>query len=93
MYDSTIAMGLERKLLQGHTTQEHQKGGREIVREMSGEDELGPRIAQACVAAYGRLSKRGKPQPHEWTLIAGIVAEVRNGTYRLACVCVCAVAF
>lgn len=57
-----------------------------VVGEMSGEDELGPRIAQACVAAYERLGKRGKPQPHEWTLIAGIVAEVHNGIDWPVCV-------
>lgn len=35
---------------------------------------LGTAVALACLTAYNRLGKTGKPQVHEWTLLAGVVA-------------------
>lgn len=44
-------------------------------------------VARAVLSAYDkRVPRPGKPQPHEWTCLAGVVAEGAAGELRVVCV-------
>lgn len=43
------------------------------------EDEL----AEICFKKYSELGKNGKPRSNEWTLLAGFVMELPDGSLRL----------
>lgn len=46
---------------------------------MSGHDP----VASVVLSAFAKLSKNGKPQPNEYTVLAGIVLESPNSCYNL----------
>ena len=56
----------------GHLDPGHPPPAR--VATTSDNNEFGNEIARACLGMYARLPKKGKPQAHEWTLLAGVVA-------------------
>lgn len=40
-------------------------------------------VAELCIDKYRALSRRGKPQKGEWTVLAGVVMATKTGTVDL----------